>query len=375
MNKSLKIGIICYPTYGGSGVVAAELGKQLMIRGHEIHFFSYSLPIRLNTYQDRIFFHEVSWMDYPLFEHSLYSLALSAKLVEIASLYHLDIIHAHYALPHAISAVLAKNILMDEKIKIVTTLHGTDITLVGIDASFFPITKYGIEKSDAVTCISNFLTDLTKNRFAINKNIHTIYNFIDTNEFIPGDKKITCPMFSKSKYFLIHISNFRPIKRILDVIKVFEIVQKELGDVCLLMVGDGEERSKAERYALERGLLDKIHFLGKQLNIIELLQSSDILLLPSQLESFGLVALEAMSCGVPVVATRTGGIPEVVIHGKTGFLAEVGDISQMAKYCIDIVKNPDLKLTLSKNSRQVAISSFDAKIIIPKYEELYFSLF
>lgn len=373
MNKNLKIGIICYPTYGGSGVVAAELGKQLMLRGHEIHFFSYSLPIRLNTYQDRIFFHEVSWIDYPLFEHSLYSLALSAKLVEIATMYHLDIIHAHYALPHAISAILAKNILKNDKIKIVTTLHGTDVTLVGVDASFFPITKYGIEQSDAVTCISHFLTNLTKEKFSINKNIHTIYNFIDTNEFTPGDKKHSCPMFSKSKYFLIHISNFRPIKRIIDVIKIFEIVQKEV-NACLLMVGDGEERSKAERYASERNLLNKIHFLGKQLNIVDLLQSSDILLLPSQLESFGLVALEAMSCGVPVVATNTGGIPEVIIHGKTGFLAEVGDISQMAKYCLDILNNPDLKSELSKNSRQIAIENFDANKIIPQYENLYFNL-
>jgi len=370
MEKSLKIGIVCYPTYGGSGVVAAELGKHLSKLGHEIHFFSYSLPIRLNTYQDKIFFHEVTWVDYPLFEHSPYSLALAAKLVEITTYYNLDIIHVHYALPHALSAKLARDILTDRKIKVVTTLHGTDVTLVGIDASFFPITKHGIEESDAITCVSRYLADLTKEKFSIKKPIHVIPNFINTSEYVPGKKVFKCPMLSKSKFNLIHISNFRPIKRVVDVVKIFELIQKNV-DACMLMVGDGTDRSNAERYALEHNILDRVHFLGKQQNIVELIQSADILLLPSQLESFGLVALEAMSCGVPVVGTNVGGMPEVIIHGETGYLAEVGDVHKMAEYCLKILSNTDHKTALGINARNRAMDLFEADKIVRLYELLY----
>lgn len=366
----LKIGIICYPTYGGSGVIAAELGKYLAKLNHEIHFFSYSLPIRLNSYEPKIYFHEISWLDYPLFEQSPYSIALAAKLVEISKYYKLDLIHVHYALPHTTSALLAKEILQDNNLKIITTLHGTDVTLVGIDESFYPITKYSIDQSNAVTCVSKFLAELTKARFSPKKDIVVIPNFIDSNEFKPGKKHHNCPLFSKSRFNIIHISNFRPIKRVIDVIKIFDIVQKEI-DTCLLMVGDGIERSNAERYVIEKNLQTKVYFLGKQVNIIDLLQSSDILLLPSQLESFGLAALEAMSCGVPVVASDIGGIPEVVIHNETGFLAEVGNIEKMAEYCLNLLTIPNLKAYISKNSRKRAQDIFDISKIAPQYENLY----
>ena len=372
--KYYKIGIVCYPTYGGSGVIATELGKYLAKEGHEIHFFSYSLPIRLSFYEHQIYFHEVTWLDYPLFEQSPYSLALSAKLVEISKYYKLDIIHVHYALPHTISAVLARDILRDHRLKIITTLHGTDVTLVGIDQSFFPITKYSIEQSDAVTCVSSFLANLTIEKFSPSKKPFVIHNFIDTNEFKPGKKHHSCPLFSKSRYNIIHISNFRPIKRVIDVIKIFDIVQKNI-DVCLLMVGDGVERSNAERYVLENNLKEKVYFLGKQENIVDLLQSSDILLLPSQLESFGLAALEAMSCGVPVVATAVGGLPEVILHELTGYLANVGDIEKMAQYCFNILKDRDLKHYLSINARKRSVELFDADKIIPLYENLYNKIF
>jgi L-malate glycosyltransferase len=370
MKKPLKIGIVCYPTYGGSGVVAAELGKQLIKHEHEVHFFSYSLPIRLNSYTDKIFFHEVTWLEYPLFEHSQYSLALAAKLVEITTYYNLDIIHVHYALPHSLSAELARDILKDRNIKVVTTLHGTDVTLVGVDATFFPITKHGIEQSDAITCVSQYLADLTKEKFGITKPIYVIPNFINTQEFLPGKRVFRCPMLTKSKFNVIHISNFRPIKRVVDVVKIFELVLKEI-DCCMMMVGDGTERSSAERYALEHNILDRVHFLGKQLNIVELLQSSDLLLLPSQLESFGLVALEAMSCGVPVVGTNVGGMPEVIVHGETGYLAEVGNIHKMAEYSLKILQDPDHKNALGINARNRAIDLFEADRVVLKYEELY----
>lgn len=369
-NETLKIGIICYPTYGGSGVVATELGKYLAKLNYEIHFFSYSLPIRLNSYEYKIYFHEVSWLDYPLFEQSPYSIALAAKLIEISKYYKLNLIHVHYALPHTTSALLAKEILQDNNLKIITSLHGTDVTLVGVDESFYPITKYSIEQSDAVTCVSNFLAKLTREKFSPKKDITIIPNFINTNEFKPGTKHHNCPLFSKSRFNIIHISNFRPIKRIIDVIKIFDIVQKEI-DACLLMVGDGIERSNAERYVLENNLQAKVYFLGKQVNIVELLQSSDILLLPSQLESFGLSALEAMSCGVPVVASNIGGIPELVLHNETGFLAEVGNIEKMAEYCLNILTNPNLKTYISKNARKRAQNFFDASKIVPQYENLY----
>ncbi|OGF64629.1 MAG: N-acetyl-alpha-D-glucosaminyl L-malate synthase BshA [Candidatus Fischerbacteria bacterium RBG_13_37_8] len=369
-NRPLKIGIVCYPTYGGSGVVAAELGKHLIKMGHEIHFFSYSLPIRLNSYENKIFFHEVTWIDYPLFEQSPYSLALSAKLVEVSTYYKLDLIHVHYALPHSISAILARDMVKKKKLKIVTTLHGTDVTLVGIDESFYPITKYGIEQSDAVTCVSKFLADLTIEKFFLRKKPHVIPNFVDTNEFVPGKRRHHCPILADSRYNIIHISNFRPIKRVVDVIKAFEIIQKDI-DACLLMVGDGSERSQAERYALDHNILSKVHFLGKQINIIELLQSSDILLLPSELESFGLVALEAMSCETPVVSTNVGGLPEVIVHDETGYLTKVGDIKNMAEYCLKILTNPSLKTTLGKNARLRAQNLFDTNKVVPLYEQLY----
>ncbi len=252
-------------------------------------------------------------------------------------------------------------------------MHGTDVTLVGIDQSFFPITKYSIDQSDAVTCVSNFLSELTINKFEPIKSPIVIYNFIDTNEFKPGTKSYKCPLFSQFNHILIHISNFRPIKRIIDVIKIFELIHKDI-NACLLMVGDGLERSNAESYVLDHNLQNKIYFLGKQENIVELLQSSDILLLPSQLESFGLSALEAMSCGVPVVATNVGGIPEVVIHNKTGFLANIADITKMAEYCLKILTDNDLKQYLSKNAIERAKTKFDISKIVPIYENLYIQI-
>jgi N-acetyl-alpha-D-glucosaminyl L-malate synthase BshA len=368
---SLKIGITCYPTYGGSGVIATELGKELARLGHEIHFVSYALPIRLDKFNERIFFHEVDMMPYPLFQYPPYDLALAAKMTEIANYHRLDLFHVHYALPHAISAYLAKSMVEDREVKIITTLHGTDITLVGMDRSYFPITKFGIRKSDGVTTVSQYLQLLTQNQVG-RKDVEVIPNFVDT-DFFKKSEGNDCArhLFPPGgQAVLLHISNFRPVKRVINVIEIFERVEKQV-EARLVFVGDGPERSVAERYCREHELTDKVLFLGRQDNLPDLIGCSDVLLLPSELESFGLVALEAMSCEVPVVATIVGGLPEVVLHGETGFLANLGDVDTMADYTLEILRNPSLRKKMGQAGRKRALDFYDQQKIIPVYERYY----
>jgi L-malate glycosyltransferase len=367
----MKIGIICYPTFGGSGIVATELGVKLAARGHEIHFISYENPTRLNKFLDNIFFHEVEIPHYPLFEHNLYTLALAGKIIDVVKYEKLDIIHAHYAIPHAISGILSKNILQDTDLKLVTTLHGTDITLVGLEPAFHPLIKYSLDKSDAVTAVSQYLRTNTEQHFNPEKKIRVIYNFIDPDEY----KRNPCTHIKKSiapngEKILIHVSNFRPVKRVQDTIKILAEVVKTIPSK-LILVGDGPERSEAEKLSRELGVAEHVKFLGKQHALVDLLSAADVFLLPSQSESFGLSALEAMSCGTPVVASNIGGIPEVVIQGESGYVAELGDIERMAKYVISLLINDKKWLTFSENARRIAIEKFDSQAIVSKYENLY----
>jgi len=367
----MKIGIICYPTFGGSGIVATELGIKLAERGHEIHFISYATPMRLDKFQDNVYFHEVDIPHYPLFEFHLYTLALTGKIIEVIKYENLDIIHAHYAIPHAISGILTKNILKDTKIKLLTTLHGTDITLVGLEPAFHPLVKYSLEMSDGITAVSNYLKNNTLQHFNINKDINVIYNFIDTEYY---KRKENC-RFKKSiapndEKILVHTSNFRGVKRVKDTILILNEVIKTV-PAKLVLIGDGPERSDAEKLTRELGLNEHVKFLGKQTVIVDLLSAADVFLLPSQSESFGLSALEAMSCGVPVVASNIGGIPEVVIHGESGYVAELGDITRMAKYVKELLTNEKKWNLFSKNSRNIAEEKFNYKKIIPQYEKMY----
>jgi len=367
----LKIGITCYPTYGGSGVIATELGKELAHAGHEIHFVSYAQPIRLDKFYERIFFHEVDMVPYPLFEYPPYDLALAAKMTEIAKYKRLDLFHVHYALPHAISAYLAKSMVEDRDIKVITTLHGTDITMVGMDRSYFPITKFGIKKSDGVTAVSKYLQLLTQSQVGRN-DVEVIPNFVDTDFFkkpLNGEcrRSVIAP---GGEPVLLHVSNFRPVKRIINVIEIFQRVLAET-PCRLVFAGDGPERSIAERYCYDNKLTEHVLFLGKQDNLPDLMGCADVLLLPSELESFGLVALEAMSCEVPVVATLVGGLPEVVLHGETGYLANLGDVDRMAEYALEIIQNPGLHIRMGQEGRRRAVELFDQRKIVPVYENFY----
>jgi len=374
----MKIGITCYPTYGGSGVVATELGKALAMRGHEVHFISYAMPTRLNGFVDNIFYHEVEINNYPLFEFPLYSIALSSKMVEVTKFYDLDILHAHYAIPHATSAYLAREILKSDtnntkEIKFITTLHGTDITLTGLEPSFLPTMKFSIEKSDGVTAVSRFLKDKTQQQYKIDKEIEVIHNFIDVEKYKrQDDEKTKC--FKKNfapngEKILVHTSNFRALKRVQDVIKIFNEV-RETVDSKLILIGDGPERGDCERLSRELGIFEEIKFMGKQDALVELLSVADLFLIPSQSESFGLSALEAMSCSVPVISSSVGGLPELNHHGETGYIAEIGDVERMAKYAIELLTNEKRYEILSKNARKRA-EEFSEDIIVPQYEAFY----
>ena len=374
----MKIGITCYPTYGGSGVVATELGKALALRGHEVHFISYAIPTRLTAFVDNIFYHEVEMYSYPLFEFPLYSLALTSKMVEVAKINELDLIHAHYAIPHATSAFLAREILKAEKmsekeLKVITTLHGTDITLIGLEPSFLPTMKFSIEQSDGVTAVSNFLRDKTKSNYQIEKDIEVIPNFIDTEKYRRLDNEHTKCFKEKfapdGEKILIHISNFRALKRVQDVIKIFAAVNEEVPSK-LLLVGDGPDRSECERLATDLGVFERVKFMGKQDILVELLSISDLFIMPSQSESFGLSALEAMSCSVPVVSTSIGGLPELNVHGETGYIAEIGDVERMSKYAIELLTNTKKYDYFSKKARERALK-FKEDNIVPLYEEFY----
>jgi N-acetyl-alpha-D-glucosaminyl L-malate synthase BshA len=374
----MKIGITCYPTYGGSGVVATELGKALALRGHEIHFISYAMPTRLTGFIDNVFYHEVEINSYPLFEFPLYSIALASKMVEVTKFIGLDLIHAHYAIPHATSAYLAKEILKSENnnsnnIKFITTLHGTDITLTGLEPSFLPTMKFSIEKSDGVTAVSKFLKDKTQQQYKVSKDIEVIPNFIDINKYKrQDDEKAKC--FKKNfapndERILVHTSNFRPLKRVQDVIRIFNEVKKKV-DSKLILIGDGPDRGDCERLSRELGIFEDIKFMGKQDALVELLSVADIFLIPSQSESFGLSALEAMACGVPVISSSVGGLPELNLHGETGYIAEIGDIERMAKYTIELLTNQKRYELFSENARKRA-EDFSEEKVVPKYEKFY----
>ncbi len=368
----MKIGITCYPTYGGSGVIATELGKELALKGHEVHFVSYALPFRLTHFVENIFFHEVETSNYPLFEFSLYTLALASKMVEVARYENLDLFHVHYAIPHATSAYLAKQIIKEKSdIKIITTLHGTDISLVGLEPSFSHLVKFSIEQSDGVTAVSRYLQGQTLTNYKIEKDIRVIPNFVDTKVFspqAPGQlKKHLAPNGEK---ILIHTSNFRPVKRVSDTLKILNIVAKEI-PCKLVLIGDGPDRSECERLSRELDLCDKVIFLGKQDGLAEILNCGDLFLIPSQSESFGLAALEAMSCGLPVISSSVGGLPELMSHNETGYIAEFGDVERMAKYAIELLTNEKKYHTFSTNARARAVEKFDKSIIIPQYEDYY----
>lgn len=368
----MKIGITCYPTYGGSGVIATELGKELALRGHKVHFISYALPFRLNRYIDNIVFHEVETSNYPLFEFPLYSLSLASKMVEVAEYEDLDVLHVHYAIPHATSALLAKQMLNKKKdLKIITTLHGTDITLVGLEPSFLPLVKFSIEQSNGVTSVSRFLKEITCTNYSCTIPIEVIPNFVDTDLFKPGNSETFKNRIAPNgEKILIHTSNFRVVKRVTDTIRIFEKVQREIPSK-LLLVGDGPDRSECERLSRQLDLYDNVKFLGKQEALPEILAASDVFLIPSQSESFGLAALEAMACGLPVISSSVGGLPELIRHNETGFIAEIGDIDRMAKYAIDLLSNEKKYNIFSEKSRERAVNMFDKSKVIPIYEEYY----
>jgi L-malate glycosyltransferase len=365
----MRIGITCYPTYGGSGVVATELGKALASRGHSIHFISYAMPMRLSGFQDEIVYHEVEMSNYPLFDFPLYTLALASKMVEVARYEKLDLLHCHYAIPHATSAYLARQILGDH-IKIVTTLHGTDITLVGLEPSFLPIMKFSIEQSDGVTAVSRFLKEKTQTNYGIDKDIEVIPNFIDTTKYKRQPSETFCLKgIPDGQKVLMHTSNFRPVKRVIDVIRIFNEVQKKVPSV-LILIGDGPDRSQCEQLCREFGIQDKIRFLGKQVELVPILSTADIFLMPSQSESFGLSALEAMACEVPVISSSVGGLPELQLHGQTGYIAEFGDIDRMARYAIDLLTNPSKHKLFAEAARKRA-GEFESSKIISQYEQYY----
>jgi L-malate glycosyltransferase len=366
----MKIGITCYPTYGGSGVVATELGKALAKRGHSVHFISYAMPMRLTGYQDNIFYHEVEMANYPLFDFPLYTLALTSKMVEVARYQKLDLLHCHYAIPHATSAYLAKKILQETNIKIITTLHGTDITLVGLEPSFLAIMKFSIEQSDGVTAVSRFLREKTLTNYGINKEIEVIPNFIDVEKYHRDRSTNICAYCTTNgDKVLMHTSNFRPVKRVADVIKIYNEVQKKVPSI-LILIGDGPDRSQCEMLCRELGIEKKVKFLGKQIELVPILSAADLFLMPSQSESFGLSALEAMACGVPVISTSVGGLPELQVHGETGFIAEIGDIDRMSRYAIDLLTNPSKYKLFAEAARNRAIE-FESSKIIAQYERHY----
>ena len=373
----MKIGITGYPTYGGSGVVATELGLELAQRGHEIHFISYAQPIRLRGDVPNIHYHEVEVSRYPLFEYPPYDLALATRMAEVAQIYDLDLLHVHYAIPHSVSALLARQMLAagprGRRLPFVTTLHGTDITLVGLDRSYLPITRYSIEQSDGVTAISNYLRDRTLRVFDVKNQIEVIYNSVNCDVY-RRDPQTVAQMRAEyapnGQRILVHLSNFRPVKRLTDVIEIFDRVHKQIPS-RLLLIGDGPDRSVAEWLAVQKGIHDDVLFLGKQDQVYDKIAAADIMLLPSELESFGLAALEAMACEVVPIATRAGGVPEVIEHGKTGYLADVGDVETMARYALDLLKNDELLQRMAKQARAAAMERFCSTKIVKQYEDYY----
>ncbi|MEK7381506.1 MAG: N-acetyl-alpha-D-glucosaminyl L-malate synthase BshA [Gemmatimonadota bacterium] len=368
----MKIGITCYPTYGGSGAVATELGLALAGRGHEVHFITYAYPFRLRGYAERVYFHEVetSFGHYPLFDHYPYTLALASKQYEVAKEQGLDILHVHYAIPHATTAYLAREMLKETRqLKVVTTLHGTDITLVGQEISFYGITRFSIEQSDVVTTVSQYLKDETIRAFGIQKPIDVIPNFVCQGEYQPGASRQREGLAPAGHRLITHASNFREVKRVRDVVRIFSRIRKAV-PATLLMIGDGPERGDAEREARELGVEEDVRFVGRLDTVADLLQATDLFLLPSQTESFGLAALEAMACGSPVVASRVGGLPEVITDGVNGILEPPGSVEAMARRAIDLLRDPVLYERMAAAAAHRA-QDFAAAKIVPLYEEVY----
>ena len=361
----MRVGITCYPTYGGSGIVGTELGLELANRGHEVHFITYANPIRLDPGIPRIHYHEVEVSNYPLFQYPPYCLALASRMAEVADDYGLDLLHVHYAIPHTISGLLAQQMTAGRmRLPVITTLHGTDITLVGMDRSYFPITKFSIEQSNGITSISQDLRRHTIEVFHVANDIRVIYNFVNCDLYKPSAERIRTPKR------LIHISNFRPVKRVNDCIRILAEVRKEV-DAELYMVGDGPDRGPAERLARELGVDRHTTFLGKQNHVERTIPLAHVLLLPSEMESFGLAALEAMACGVPPVATRVGGVPELVTDGVDGFLEPVGDIAAQARRVVELLSDEGLHERVAKEARATASRRFCTELIIPQYERYY----
>ena len=368
----MRVGIVCYPTFGGSGVLATELGKALANKGHEVHFISYNQPARLDFFSENVFYHEVNIAKYPLFEYAPYETALAGKMVDIVQSAHLDVLHVHYAIPHASAALLAKQILAQKgiHIPIVTTLHGTDITLVGREVTYEHVVSWSINQSDAVTAVSNKLKEETLQHFDINRPIDVIPNFIDFNRFNKKPREHFKQMIAPNgEKIIIHTSNFRKVKRVEDVVAIFSRIIKEI-PAKLLLIGDGPERSHIEKVCREHNTCDWVTFLGKQEAIEEILSIGDLFVLPSESESFGLAALEAMACEVPVISTNACGIPEVNVHGVTGFLSNVGDVDSMSQHAITLLKDPEMLKTFRKNALLQA-HNFDLKTILLQYEAVH----
>ncbi len=368
----MKIGIVCYPTYGGSGVIATELGLGLARKGHEVHFITYRRPVRLAHFHENVFYHEVDSEDYPLFEYPPYDTALTSTIVDVVQYQNLDLLHVHYAIPHAAVAYMAKKILLSQGryVPVITTLHGTDITLVGNNRAFAPVVEFSINKSDGVTAVSQNLKNDTLRLFNIQRDIRVIYNFIDFERFRKTNKehfkKIIAP---DGERIIAHTSNFRKVKRVEDVIRIFQKVYKNVPSK-LLMIGDGPERQNAERLCRDIGLCDEVRFLGKQDAIEELLAICDLFIIPSESESFGLAALEAMACEVPVISSDSGGLPEINIHGVTGFTSQPGNVDAMAKYAIQLLQNEEM-LTQFRANALAQAQRFDIENILPQYEAYY----
>lgn len=366
-----KIGITCYPSVGGSGVVATELGKALAKKGHEVHFITSSVPFRLNTCHTNIYFHEVQVNQYSVFRYPPYDIALASKMAEIATRENLNILHVHYAVPHAISAFLAKE-MVGNQLKVVTTLHGTDITILGYDPLLSNMIRFGIEKSDKVTAVSNHLANETKQLLHTTKDVKTIYNFIDPNTYYPKNAPHLKEnlQIGENEKVIVHISNFRKVKRVPDVIKVFNRIQQEI-EAILLLIGEGPELPVAMKLAKDLGIDKKIKLLGNQKNVAELLSICDLKLLLSEKESFGLVLLEAMACGVPVIGTDVGGIPEVIEHGKTGYISPLGNIEKISSDALEILTNEKLHSTFSTNAINRVRDVFHQEKIVKQYEKIY----
>jgi N-acetyl-alpha-D-glucosaminyl L-malate synthase BshA len=376
----MRIGITCYPTYGGSGVVATELGIELAALGHQVHFISYSQPFRLSGRDEGICYHDVPVSSYPLFEFPPYDLALASRMAEVAEFCELDLLHVHYAIPHSVSALLARQMLAAKgrRLPFVTTLHGTDITLVGLDRSYLPITRYAIQESDGVTCISNYLKEETVEHFGVTRGIEVIENFVNCDVYMPikdeakraeARKRLAGP----NEAILMHLSNFRPVKRVVDVVRIFAQVVREM-PAQLVLIGDGPDRSAAEWLAHDLGIQAKVHFMGKLERIHEVLPLADILLMPSELESFGLAALEAMACNVPSIATRVGGVPELIDDGVTGLLYPVGDIEGMSLGALGLLKDRERLNAMREAGRKTAQKRFCSSLVVPHYVRYYESV-